>query len=86
MVLPTAGTVFDLYSVANRGVFISTNVTCTGSSQSVAHGLGRTPVAVLITVQDNDNQADEVITPGTSTSTNVVFTGTASMIVRILAF
>ena len=85
-VLPTLGTVFDLYSVANRGLFISAQITGDGTAQSTAHGLGRTPVAVWFVVDDNDNAKDIPVTYGTHDGTNVILTITASAIYRVFAF
>jgi hypothetical protein len=65
--------------------FTSTEVTCTGSAQNVAHGLGRTPRFVMISPTElpADLAAGFDISEGTHTSTNVVFTGTSGAKVKV---
>lgn len=83
--LTNTGTVTPEVPLANFISFASGITTCTGSSQNVAHGLGYVPQHVLISVQDN-NSANFVITEGSHTSTNLVFTCTSGAKVKALAF
>ncbi len=72
------------------GKFQSAPVTATGSSQSVAHGLGVVPSLVLIAAYNNQAAGSTPfafsIVEGTHTSTNVVFTATSGLIVKVIAF
>lgn len=69
------------------GKFASSVLTGTGASQSVAHGLGVTPTAVLISIYNTNGVAlPHAISEGVHTSTNVVFTATANVQVKVLAF
>lgn len=65
---------------ATSAMFVSAVTATTGSAQSVAHGLGAVPTVVLIVPVDG-----ATVTEGTHTITNVVFTGTVSKNVKILA-
>lgn len=69
--------------------FFSTEVTATGSAQNVAHGLGAAPAGVLISMTEHPGTPDTGamdIAEGTHTSTNVVFTATANIKVKIFAW
>lgn len=68
--------------------FLSTEVTCTGSAQTVAHGLGGIPAAIVFapTELPIDLTAGFDIAEGTHTTTNIAFTGTASCKVKIMAW
>jgi predicted RecA/RadA family phage recombinase len=70
---------------AKAAVFFSSEVTATGSAQNVAHGLGAPPTGVLITITEYSAGAGD-IAEGTHTSTNVVFTATSGLKVKILAW
>ena len=61
--------VVDFYSVANRGVFFSDEITGNGSSQDTPHSLGRTPTQVFVTVTDN-NGGNAVVAEGSHDGTN----------------
>lgn len=65
---------------AKSSMFVSPVTATTGSSQSVAHGLGVIPSVILIVPVDG-----ATIVEGTHTITNVVFTGTVTHNVKILA-
>jgi hypothetical protein len=73
---------------AKAKVFFSTEVTGTGSSQNVAHGLGVTPTAVLVAPTElaADLAAGYDCAEGTHTSTNVVLTITSGAKVKVLAW
>mgnify|MGYP006273520625 CR=1 FL=1 len=60
--------------------FAAHNVSATGSSQNVAHGLGVIPSLVLIIPEDGGS-----VTYGSHDSTNVVFTGGSGKHYTILA-
>lgn len=69
----------------NSGMFISAEVTGTGSSQNTAHGLGSTPTyAVAMPTEFTSGQSVD-IAEGTHTSTNCVFTVTNGVKYRIIA-
>ena len=85
-VLPTNGTVFDLYSTANRGMFISAQFTGDAGEESITHNLGRTPVAVWVVIDDNNGGIDIPLIYGTHTSTVVIITAPAGVVYRVMAF
>lgn len=64
------------------------DVTGTGASQNVAHGLGRVPSFVLIVPVDTAPATVGVYTlvEGTHTATNVVFTLTSGKKCRVYAW
>ena len=64
--------------------FVSTEQTGTGSSQNIAHGLGRTPTKVLLCVTDN-NSGNFVLTEGTHDGTNVKATVTSGVKFKVYA-
>ena|ERR1051326_867741 len=66
-------------------VFKSTEQTGTGSSQNVAHGLGRIPALVLVYFS-KVHQADDSWTEGTHDGTNCVVTVSANSKFKIVAF
>ena len=68
---------------AKMALFISTVQTGTGSSQSIAHGLGVTPTNVFVTF--TGTTAAQAVTEGTHTSTNVVVTVTSGATFKVLA-
>lgn len=51
--------------------FLSAETTGTGSEQDIAHGLGRTPALVLVTITQKDTTTAVQITEGTHDGTNV---------------
>jgi len=55
-------------------VFVSTEQTGTGSSQDVAHGLGVTPSAVIITLTEFGAAENPNVAEGTHDATNVKVT------------
>lgn len=55
-------------------LFVSAVLTGTGAQQSVAHGLGVVPAAVLASIQNTDNLATVSIAEGTHDATNLYFT------------
>ena len=77
---------------AKAAVFASTNTTATGSSQSIAHGLGSTPSMVLVIPTSGDNGSGATgnlmpaITEGSHTSSNVVVTVTAGATFKVFAW
>jgi hypothetical protein len=62
------------------------DVTCTGSAQNIAHGLGVIPSVIWLEAVDTTNagiiSGGYSIVQGSATSTNIVFTGTANLKVR----
>lgn len=68
------------------GVFISSEQTGTGSSQNVAHGLGRTPTKILVAPTEFLSNQNVDIAEGTHTSTNVVVTVTSGVKFKVLAY
>lgn len=69
------------------GKFQSAVRTATGSSESIAHGLGVVPSLVLAAVQDTNGVAlPFVITEGVHTITNILITVTASLKYKVIAF
>jgi hypothetical protein len=58
-------------------VFKSTEQTATGSAQTIAHGLGRTPTLAWAMVSDSGATGIYTLVPGVPDATNLTFTGTA---------
>jgi len=81
-----AGVISHLSSI----IFISTEVTATGSAQNVAHGLGVVPAAETFKAMDTSDAgiiaAGYVITEGAHTNVNVVFTATANLKLKVTAY
>lgn len=65
----------DAVDAAQINYFLSTEQTGNGSEQSVAHGLGSTPTAVLVIPSGVADSANTFV-QGTHTSTNVLVTAT----------
>lgn len=72
-------------ALATAAIFRSTEQTGTGSSQNVAHGLGATPTAVLISVSEDPAGTGFDVAYGTHDSTNVVCTVTSGVKFHVLA-
>lgn len=72
------------------GKFQSTVTVATGSSQSIAHGLGVVPSLVLVAAYDNTAAGSTpfafAIVEGTHTTTNIVVTATAGLKFKVIAF
>jgi hypothetical protein len=67
-------------------IFVSSEQTGTGSSQSIAHGLGVKPRFVFIAVTGSPSSyAALSVTEGTHTSTNVVVTVTSGWKFKVVA-
>ena len=67
--------------------FQSAEITGDGSEQSNAHGLGRTPVVVIVTVTEDTGTAGSLdILEGTHTSTNILVTAPATIKYKIVTF
>jgi hypothetical protein len=60
-------------ALASGKVFVSAEITATGSAQNVAHGLGKVPTLVFVSVTENDGTALD-IAEGAHTEANVVLT------------
>lgn len=73
-------------SNALSGIFVSGEVTGTGSAQNTAHSLGSTPSAVFIAPTEFASNVSVDIAQGTHTSTNVVATVTTGVKYTIIAF
>lgn len=73
---------------AKSKVFVSSVQTGTGSAQSIAHGLGAVPAAVMITPYDLTpaTAGDYTVTEGTHTTSNVVATVTSGKKYKVLAW
>lgn len=73
---------------AKSALFVSSETTCTGAEQTVAHSLGGVPAWVLIVPTEHPGTPDTGafdIAEGSHDGTNVVFTGTLNLKVKILA-
>lgn len=68
------------------GAFVSSETTGTGSSQTIAHGLGRTPTKVLICLTEFLSNQSVDVAEGAHGSTNVVVTVTSGVKFKVLAF
>jgi len=75
-------------TLAKAAVFISTEQTGNGGSQSIAHGLGATPSKVLVVPTDLTpaTAGEYVVVEGVHTSTNVVVTVTTGKKFKVLAW
>ena len=71
---------------AKAKVFVSTEQTGNGSAQSVAHGLGATPAAVLIAITEFGAAVAVDVAEGTHTATNVVVTVTNAVKYKVFAW
>ena len=71
-------------TLAKQATFVSTVQTGTGSSQSIAHGLGVVPSAVVVSF--TGSTASQAITEGTHTTTNVVVTVTSGATFKVTAY
>jgi hypothetical protein len=71
-----------------RGLFVSTEQTGTGSAQNIAHGLGVTPLGVLIAPTDTApaTTGAYTLTEGAHDATNVVATVTTGKKFKVLAW
>lgn len=67
------------------GVFISSEQTGTGSSQNVAHGLGRAPTKVIVALTEFLSNQSVDVAEGSHDSTNVVVTVTSGVKFKVLA-
>lgn len=65
-------------------LFVSTEQTGTGSSQSIAHPLGNTPTFVFVSFT-NIPAGGAVVTEGTHTTSNIVVTATSGAKFKVLA-
>ncbi len=63
----------------------ASDVTGTGSLQNIAHGLGRSPLLVIVIPQVNTGGADINIVEGAHDATNVKVTAPATTKFRVLA-
>tara|TARA_R110000751_G_scaffold218594_2_gene321505 strand:+ start:222 stop:872 length:651 start_codon:yes stop_codon:yes gene_type:complete len=69
------------------GIFVSAEITGSGSGQSTAHGLGRIPSKALAVVSDNAGTGVAwTAAPGSHTNANAIFTVTNSVKYYIIAF
>jgi hypothetical protein len=82
-----SGGVIDGVTFANTKMFVSAEQTGTGSAQSIAHGLGVAPAAVLIVPTDTSPATVGAYTAveGTHTSTNVLATVTTGKKYKVWA-
>lgn len=71
---------------ASANVFVSDEVTGTGSAQNTAHGLGSTPSKAMAVLTEFLSNASIDITEGTHTSTNAVFTVNNGAKYRVIAW
>jgi hypothetical protein len=67
-----------------NGIFVSAIETGTGSSQSIAHGLGVVPSAVVVSF--TGSTTSQAVTEGTHTTTNVVVTVTSAATFKVTAY
>lgn len=68
------------------GIFSSTVITGTGSQQSIAHGLGVVPRAVLVSVYNNTSGSQFSVVEGSHDATNLYITVTNNDTYKVLAF
>lgn len=85
--ITTAKLASQAVTYAKIQLFISTEQTGNGGSQSIAHGLGATPSKVFIIPTDLNpaTTGDFTVTEGTHTSTNVVVTVTNGKKYKVFA-
>lgn len=70
---------------ANLAAFVSATIhTGTGSSQSIAHGLGVVPSVVYVFF--TGSTASQEVTEGTHTNANIVLTVTSGATYKVFAF
>jgi hypothetical protein len=79
----TAAIAANAVTFANLNVFVANGQTGTGSSQSIAHGLGVIPSAAWISFEGST--ASQAVTYGSNTSTNVVLTVTSGAKFTVVA-
>ena len=86
--IATADLADDAVTFAKAKTFVSTEQTGDGTAQSIAHGLGATPAAVLIVPTDTTPATTGAYTAaeGTHTSTNVVVTVTSGKKYKVMAW
>lgn len=77
-------TVVNPATLGTLGIFVSAEQTGTGSSQDIAHGLGRVPSIVMF-AQTDGAAAGATVAEGTHDATNVKVTVTASRMFKVLA-
>lgn len=72
---------------ADLDIFVSTEITATGSAQTFAHGLASAPAAVLVIPTDTSPATAGVftVTEGAHDKTNVIVTVTSGKKYKILA-
>jgi len=76
-------------TAAKAAVFFSDEITATGSSQNVAHGLGVVPAGIMPCITEHPGTPDTGAfdyAPGTHTTTNIVFTATVNTKWRFFAW
>lgn len=83
MAVITGGVVID--GAVGRAQFISTEQTGTGAEQSIAHGLGVTPRAVLVALTGHGAVTVD-IAEGTHDATNVKVTVTNGVTYKVVAW
>jgi hypothetical protein len=67
-------------------IFVSSEQTGTGSSQTIAHGLGVVPRLVFVCVTGSPSSYSQLsVAEGTHTSTNVVVTVTSGWKFKVVA-
>lgn len=71
------------YSIT--GMFVSTEQTANGSSQTVAHGFGVIPSQVMVILTEFASNLSVDVTEGTHTTTNVVVTITSGVKYKVFA-
>lgn len=71
---------------APLAAFQSTVRTATGALETFAHGLGKVPSIVHVSIYDNTGVATVVVTEGVHTLTNLLITVTAGAKYKVVAF
>ena len=71
---------------AGAGIFVSSETSGTGSSQTIAHGLGSAPTSVIVALTEFLSSQSVDVAEGTHTTTNVVLTVTTGVKFKVLAF
>ena len=66
------GAVIEIASTASRKLFMSTEREATGAEETIAHGLGKTPVGVMVVPTDVVDNEDFIVTEGSHTARSLL--------------
>jgi hypothetical protein len=79
----------NMNEVGGGGIFVSTEVTGTGNSQTIAHHLGVIPTRVVVSVTELPDAAAETgfdIAEGAHTDEDIVLTVTNTVKFKVIAW